>query len=269
MSTAISEASKFGRKRSAPSRPRAAEPKRTPGGWNEKHTAQVIERIKYWIKLRSTNAKAVSLDAGLGNTFVSDFIAGRSAAPGYLPMCNIAKALGIKLAILSGEIDVDDPVTVGLQKIPLVATIESGTFRSMPKEHKYPGTYAPPNRAYPHIMPFAVKVNDRTMDACTDGPIVPGMEVCCLDMASAEMKVEDGKLYVLRSSRDGQLWEFLIRRAHVTDDRITYKAESTQKIADIVTRGTPLIDSGIAPKRRNKKAPIIIGRVYFIGREVP
>jgi len=227
--------------------------------------------INHFILKRGTNAKAVSLKAGLGATFVSDFLADRSSAPGMVPMFRVATALGTTLANLHGGEDDLSPSAL-LNQIELVAIIETGAFRDMPKGNKFPRVHAAPIKSLPGAARFAGTVKDRAMDACTTSPMTPGMEVHWIDMASADLAVESGNIYVIRRTRDGKSWEWLIRRAKVFSDRVEYHAESTIGgvwTEPIVATGKPLIDVPISQKARPKGAPIVVGLVYHWGYTNP
>lgn len=226
-------------------------------------TDLLIERISKRIETLQTNAKAVSLKAGLAATYVSDLLAKRSIAPGAFPLKAIATALDCSLAYLFGEEDDAVPPTVKLlDLIPVVATIEAGAFRAMPKDGELTMIAAPKSRLHPTATHFAVRIFDTGMDACADGPLMPGMYAHCVDLSSANLTVETGRLYCLRRTQDnGKTWEWLIRRARVHGDRVVFVAESRGAHPRIEVRGTPTIDSAIG-KRKARDGVVVAGLVF-------
>lgn len=227
-------------------------------------TDLLIERINKRIGVLHTNAKAVSLKAGLAATYVSDLLAKRSIAPGAFPLKAIATALDCSLAYLFGEEDDVAPPTVKLlELIPVVATVEAGAFRAMPKDGELPRIAAPKSRLHPTATHFAVRVLDAGMDACADGPLMPGMYAHCVDLDSANLRVESGRLYCIRRTQDnGKTWEWLIRRARVHGDgRVVFTAESHKTYPVIEVRGTPTIDSAIG-KRKARDGVTVAGLVF-------
>jgi len=73
----------------------------------------------------------------------------------------------------------------------------------------------------------SARVGDASGAASKDGPILPGMEVLCVDMADAGLQVESGRIYATRRTLDGgQTYETIIRRAMVFRDRVELIAES-------------------------------------------
>jgi hypothetical protein len=237
-------------------------------------TKLMRERLELLMAQRHINAKALSAAAGLAATFVSDILAERSTSPGLFPVMKIAAALKTHLAFLIGESHNEHSNGQGQQQItqcvPMVATIETGAYRALPTDPKYPLVAVPRCPQYPDANAFTVQINDLAMNACPVGAMVPGMQAVCVDMASAGLTIESGRLYCLRCTQDqGRTWEWLIRRARVFSDRTVFETESSLPgFEPIVVRGAVTIDSGVAPSRRIRSGVVVIGLVYKVTIDV-
>src|SRR5215471_381239 len=231
------------------------------------------ERIGMLMSKHGTNAKAVSSAAGLAATFVSDILAERSTSPGLFPVMKIAAALKTSLAFLIGESDDEHSNGQGqqlTQRVPMVATVETGAYRAIPADPQYPLVHAPGCVQHPDADGFAVLINDHAMNACPGGAMVPGMQALCVNMGAAGLLIESGRLYCLRRTEDGgRTWEWLIRRARVFSDRIVFEAESHRPgFEPIVVRGPVTIDGGVKPSRRIRSGVVVVGLVYKVTIDV-
>jgi len=236
---------------------------------DEPNTEVLIERINSAMDKQALNAKSLSIKAGIANTYVSDLLARRSRAPGLFPIIKIAHALDVTVAYLIGEDEDARTPTLGLlDQLPLIGTAEAGAFRVLPTEHKafkrMPGQRHP---NYPEAEHFYVEVNDLTMDGCTDMPLVPGMHVSCIDIVSARLPVETGRLYLIQRGDGHGKYERVIRRAYVHTDNTIFRAESAslpsnaEEIADIVVKTPAPVEDGLFPTGRGGRVAVL-GWVY-------
>jgi len=179
---------------------------------------------------RRLNAKALSQKAGLGGTYVFDLIDGKNLSPSMPALQAIAKVLGTSVAYLVGETDHVHPnLDMRIANLmPLVGIVESGTFRKPPVGEVPNLVQRPMSQGYPTAKHFALYVNDDAMGAAREGPILPGMEVLCIDLVDAELAVESNKLYAVRRTEDGRTFETIVRRVMVFRDRVELVAESSQ-----------------------------------------
>lgn len=195
----------------------------------------VVNRLEARMAQLGLTAKGASLRAGLGATAVSDIIRGKNLRPSIPQVSAIANALNCDLAYLVGEQDYPtrEPEIKGTFEVPVSGIAEAGVFRVMPNvrsdfEISLPSIAATRSVRYPRAKHFAMEVRGLSMNAAEPFPILPGMYVLCVDMVSAELIVESGKIYTVRRTMDaGSTYEFTIKRAFVFRDRIELRPEST------------------------------------------
>jgi len=189
----------------------------------------LIDRLQHLLDASGLSARALSKQAKLGETYVSDVLAGKNLNPSIPALQAIAKVLNVSLAYLQGENDHlaggSAPRTVNL--LPRLGIIETGAFRKLP-DGSAAMVQRPLSQSYPRAKHFVLAVGDHAMDAAREGPILPGMDVLCVDMVDAELMVESGKVYAIRHTLDGgATYETVIRRAMVFRDRTELSAESS------------------------------------------
>lgn len=188
------------------------------------------ERLRELLALRSTNAKETSLKAGLSESYISDIFQGKSKNPRMSALQAIAEVLQADLRYLLGQSDTvtADERRRGVMPIPVRGIVEVGAFRPMLQKLKSSqgrDVYAELNSTYPHADHFAMAVRD---DAMSDAGIMEGMIVICVDLATSNAPIENGKIYAIRRTYDGgKTFETSLKRAHVYRDRIEYRPESS------------------------------------------
>jgi len=189
----------------------------------------LVDRLQRLLNERAISARALSRQAGLGDTYVNDVLSGKNASPSIPAVQAIAKALDTSIAYLVGETGHQDSVAAphALAAIPVVGIVEVGAFRKLQTHSNFPLVERPLSQSYPDARHFVLTVGDASGAASKDGPILPGMEVLCVDMADAGLQVESGRIYATRRTLDGgQTYETIIRRAMVFRDRVELIAES-------------------------------------------
>lgn len=195
------------------------------------------------MKLRKTNALAVSREAGLGNTAVSDIINEKNKNPSIPVARAIARVLKCNLAYLVGE--QDDPLLStqerGMAPVPIAGVAETGAFRAMPQfgpEHDgdLPQLQAPRSKLFPTARHFALEIRGDSMNAAKPAPFMQGMFALCVDLISAELDIESGRIYAVRRTLDGgSTFELTIKRARVFRERVELHPESTNPSHKIIT----------------------------------
>jgi SOS-response transcriptional repressor LexA len=212
------------------------------GGVARAQDKLLIERIEELMRTRQTNSAQLSRDAGLGDTAVYDIITGKNKNPSIPVTKAIAKALHTTVAYLVGETDKfsTEPEQRMTQPIPIAGLAEAGAFRrdmsTYSQEERLPTIDGPMSRHYPKADHFALEVRGDSMNAVREGAIMEGMYVLCVDMASAGISVESGKIYAIRRTMDhGQTYETTIKRARVYRDRIELVPESTNPAHEKIT----------------------------------
>jgi transcriptional regulator with XRE-family HTH domain len=191
----------------------------------------LIDRLQRLLNEREISARALSRRAGLGDTYVNDVLSGKNSSPSIPAVQAIARALDTSIAYLVGETGHQDSVAApphAIAAIPMIGIVELGAFRKPPVNSNFPLLERPLSQSYPDARHFVLTVGDASMAAASkDGPILPGMEVLCVDMADAGLQVESGRIYATRRTLDGgQTYETIIRRAMVFRDRVELIAES-------------------------------------------
>lgn len=188
----------------------------------------VLSRLSQLMVDQNMTRKALSLKAGLSETYVSDLLQGKNKNPSIPALISIASVFGTSLAYLLGETyhAENNGALRAADLMPLVGIVESGAFRKLPQGE--PDLVSRPKSGrYPAARHFALYVDDSSMSAAPEQSIQPGMEVVCVDIDDANLEVESGKIYVLRRTRDrGETYETLLRRAMVYRDRVELTAES-------------------------------------------
>ena len=215
----------------------------------------VVERLGSRMAKLGMNAKTVSIRAGLGATAVSDILSGKNKRPSIPQVTAIAMALNCDLAYLVGEQDYPsrDPEIKGTFEVPVSGIAEAGVFRVMPNvrsdfETQLPTIAATKSVRYPRAKHFAMEIRGVSMNKAEPYPLLPGMFALCVDMVSAELIIESGRIYVVRRTLDaGSTYEFTIKRAHVYRDRIELRSESTDASFEpiVVPRRIDTDDDGI------------------------
>lgn len=206
----------------------------------------VLTRLQRLMVEKGITRIDLSLKAGLGETYLSDLLHGKNIKPSIPAMISIAKVLGTTVAYLLGETyhaDGDEDSRL-LNSIPLVGIVETGTLRKLPQGEP---TFVnrPKSEHYPLAKHFSLFVNDTSMAAAREQPILPSMEVLCIDITSAELEVESGRIYAIRRTRDGgHNYETILRRARVFRDRVELLTESGKPGDDerIIHKGRLLSD---------------------------
>lgn len=214
----------------------------------------VVARLEARMTQKGLTAKALSIRAGLGATAVSDILRGKNGRPSLPQISAIANALNCDLAYLVGEQDYPtrEPEMKGTFEVPISGIAEAGVFRVMPNvrsdfERELPSIAATRSIRYPRAKHFAMEVRGLSMNAAEPYPILPGMYALCVDMISAELIIETGKIYAVRRTLDaGSTYEFTIKRAFVFRDRIELRPESTDPSFQplIIPRQNEWEDSG-------------------------
>jgi transcriptional regulator with XRE-family HTH domain len=242
-------------------------PKKVPGmGSRELETRYsnvLLDRLQRLLAEREISARALSRQAGLGDTYVNDVLTGKNASPSIPAVQAIAKALDTSIAYLVGETAQQDSAAAhAIAAIPVIGIIEVGAFRKPQANSNFPLVERPLSQSYPDARHFVLTVGDASMGAASkDGPILPGMEVLCVDMADAGLQVESGRIYATRRTLDGgQTYETIIRRAMVFRDRVELIAESGRP------EDEKIVISGLAT---DPGQPIFaLGLVYGIFRDL-
>jgi len=223
----------------------------------------LVERLQRLLNEGEISARALSRQAGLGDTYVNDVLTGKNASPSIPAVQAIAKALDTSIAYLVGETGHQDGAAAhAIAAIPVIGIIEVGAFRKPQANSNFPLVERPLSQSYPDARHFVLTVGDASMGAASkDGPILPGMEVLCVDMADAGLQVESGRIYAIRRTLDGgQTYETIIRRAMVFRDRVEVSAESGQP------EDERIVVSGLSTDPRQ---PIFaLGLVYGIFRDL-
>jgi repressor LexA len=217
---------------------RRINPKKVPGmetrdsgtsNSTTRHPNVLVDRLQRLLNDREISARALSRQAGLGDTYVNDVLSGKNASPSIPAVQAIAKALETSIGYLIGETGHQDSVAPphAIAAMPVIGVVEVGAFRKLQANASFPLVERPLSHSYPDASHFVLTVGDASGAASKDGPILPGMEVLCVDVADTGLQVESGRIYAIRRTLDGgQTYETIIRRAMVFRDRIELIAES-------------------------------------------
>jgi transcriptional regulator with XRE-family HTH domain len=198
--------------------------------------ARIIARIKQL----GTNAKAVSVKAGLGNTAIGDILRERSKSPSIATTAAIAKAPDCDISYLIGVQDVPRLRLehAPLEPIPIVGVAEAGSFRLASVEALSMGSViGPRSPRYPNAKHFSRQMRGNSMNAATHNgrhaPILDGMLVLCVDVEDAKIEIETGEFYLVRRAV-GETEEYSVRKAVMMRDRTEFRAESTEHHAPVI-----------------------------------
>ena len=199
-------------------------------------------RLHELMQRRQLSHAALSRMAGLGQTAVNDIMSGRNASPGARVVEKLATALSVGVeeltrrtgapARLRGTADGG-----GLEAIPLIGIAEAGAWRSAsPLPADVQDSVSPArSRNYRSFRHFALCVQGDSMNASRP-PIADGQIILCVDMADAGLEIADGRIYVVRRTRDGGgTYEMTVKRAFVFRDRIELRPESTNPAHKAIT----------------------------------
>ncbi len=214
--------------------------------------------------------RTLSERAGLSVSYVHDLFSGRTERPSYEALEAIAHVLEVSVAFLregDDHMDVRPAAERTIGTMPVLGVVETGAFRSIMQSEFT--VVRPTSHVYPHAKHFVQMVNDDAMSAAKDGPFLPGMELLCIDMASADIEVESGKLYVVRRTLDGgKTYETILRRAMHFRGRTELLAESRRSAPDDNNGPYPKI---VVPGRlgTDQRADVYaFGLVYGTFREI-
>jgi transcriptional regulator with XRE-family HTH domain len=218
-----------------------------PGGSTIRHSNVLVDRLQRLLNEREISARALSRQAGLGDTYVNDVLSGKNASPSIPAVQAIAKALDTSIGYLIGETGHQDSVAAphAIAAMPVIGIVEVGAFRKPQANANFPLVERPLSQSYPDARHFVLTVGDASGAASKDGPILPGMEVLCVDMADAGLQVESGRIYATRRTLDGgHTYETIIRRAMVFRDRVELIAESGGSEDEKIVVSTLATDPG-------------------------
>jgi transcriptional regulator with XRE-family HTH domain len=226
----------------------------------------VSRRMRERMDELGPNARAVSKAIGAGNTYVHDILSGKIKNPDRARLERIARELQCSVEWLEGTVNTlyapERPIRSDERvQIPVVGFIEPETFRTMksdPLESRKVDFQVHPQ--YPNARHFAFDVRGTDMNAARDrgrpAPIVEGMTVVCVDLATAGAPIENGYIYYIEreGSLDGKpACERLLRRAFVRVDHIELVAESTEADRPVFS----------IPREPGKQGDVkVIGLVY-------
>lgn len=198
----------------------------------------LARRITERLEALAISASEASRRAGFNKGYVRDLVTGRSRRnPTLTSLLTLAKILKCDVAYLDGTSD--DPQPGGgptdlETEIPIVGTVEAGVFREMSgpepwlSESEFRRIRAPRNRLHPEARHLAFVVRGDSMNNASPRPIYDGDCALCIDIVDAGIPVTDGRIYVIRRTRDaGQSFEWTLKRARVFRDRIELVPEST------------------------------------------
>jgi transcriptional regulator with XRE-family HTH domain len=225
----------------------------------------LVGRLHQLLNAREISARALSRQAGLGDTYVNDLLSGKNSNPSIPAVQAIASALETSVAYLVGETGHHDSVAAprAVAPMPLIGIVETGAFRKL--HTTFPMLERPLSHSYPNAKHFVLAVADDSMGiAAKEGPILPGMEVLCVDTVDAGLQVESGKIYATRRTLDGgQTYETIVRRAMVFRDRVELSA-GTSRPGDerIVISGQLGTELGTDPGQQM----FALGLVYAVFR---
>jgi transcriptional regulator with XRE-family HTH domain len=202
----------------------------------------MADRIRRVMARRRTNAAALARTAHLGSTAVYDILRRKNRNPSRAVLESIARAADVNVDYLLGNTDnmevrrgdaLGDKAAV--LPIPVIGLAEAGAYRAAMltfdlDEHELPTINAPLPKHHPEGRRFALQVIGHSMDAARPAPIAHGMYALCVDLASAGLGIESGRIYAVQRTLDGgQTWECIIKRCMVYADRIELVSESTHK----------------------------------------
>src|SRR5712691_7194579 len=125
----------------------------------------LVDRLQRLLNERAISARALSRQAGLGDTYVNDVLSGKNASPSIPAVQAIAKALDTSIAYLVGETGHQDsaPAPHAIAAIPVIGIVEVGAFRKLQANSNFPLVERPLSQSYPDATHLVVKVSDAFM----------------------------------------------------------------------------------------------------------
>lgn len=223
------------------------------------------DRVSSRLHSLGINPFEASRRGGLERNFVNDILNLRKKTVLGNNLKKLAKALECTESdLLSDRTFTPISAVRGARRIPIIGMAEAGAFREMSgfddvPDDDLPHISAPASRLYPDATHFAVEVRGDSMNAARPTPILDGMIALCVDVASADIPIESGKIYAVRQTRDGgQTYELTIKRAKVFRTRIELHPESSNPKHEKLTIPIASVDAST----NEVKA---IGLVYFAG----
>ena len=225
-----------------------------------KHPPESIlqARLRELMQRRQLSHAALSRMAGLGQTAVNDIMSGRNQSPSNKAVERLATVLGVSVEDLTRRLALPDKarsaaqglaqdpadartgkagLNLNLEAIPLIGIAEAGAWRTVsPLPADVQESVQPArSRNYKSFNHFALRVQGDSMNASRP-PISDGQIILCVDMADAGLEIADGRVYVVRRTRDaGQSYEMTVKRAFVFRDRIELRPESTNPAYRAIT----------------------------------
>jgi len=216
-------------------------------------------RLRELMQHHQLSHAALSRRASLGQTAVNDIMSGRNQSPSNKAVEKLATVLGVSVEYLtkasasssarlrassthggaaSPDATRDERAgKVGFDAIPLIGIAEAGAWRSVSTIPVDVHESVSPQRSrnYRSFNHFALRVQGDSMNASRP-PIGDGQIILCVDMADAGLEITDGRVYVVRRTRDGgQSYEMTVKRAFVFRDRIELRPESTNPAHKAIT----------------------------------
>ena len=195
-------------------------------------------RLRELMQRHQLSHAELSRKAGLGQTAVNDIMSGRNQSPSNRAVEKLATALSVSVEYLTRSTASDERPGKGtLGAIPLIGIAEAGAWRSVSAQAADVHESVSPARSrnYRSFNHFALRVQGDSMNASRP-PIADGQIILCVDMADAGLEIADGRVYVVRRTRDGgQTYEMTVKRAFVFRDRIELRPESTNPAHQAIT----------------------------------
>jgi SOS-response transcriptional repressor LexA len=224
-----------------------------------KHPPESIlqARLRELMQRQQLSHAALSRMAGLGQTAVNDIMSGRNQSPSNKAVEKLATVLGVSVEDLSRRMALSDggrgaadertghsasrtrvnALVAGVEAVPLIGIAEAGAWRTVSPLPADVQESVQPSRSrnYKSFKHFALRVQGDSMNA-SKPPIGDGQIILCVDMADAGLEINDGRVYVVRRTRDGgQSYEMTVKRAFVFRDRIELRPESTNPAHKAIT----------------------------------
>jgi SOS-response transcriptional repressor LexA len=206
-----------------------------------KHPPESIlqARLRELMQRQQLSHAALSRMAGLGQTAVNDIMSGRNQSPSNKAVEKLATVLDVSVEDLTrrgsdrrmalSDTARDERTVRNFEAVPLIGIAEAGAWRTVsPLPADVQESVSPArSRNYKSFKHFALRVQGDSMNASRP-PIGDGQIILCVDMADAGLEITDGRVYVVRRTRDGgQSYEMTVKRAFVFRDRIELRPEST------------------------------------------
>jgi SOS-response transcriptional repressor LexA len=213
-----------------------------------KHPPESIlqARLRELMQRQQLSHAALSRMAGLGQTAVNDIMSGRNQSPSNKAVEKLATVLGVSVEDLSRRMALADKARgaadervskASFEAVPLIGVAEAGAWRMVsPLPADVQESVSPArSRNYKSFKHFALRVQGDSMNASRP-PIGDGQIILCVDMADAGLEITDGRVYVVRRTRDGgQSYEMTVKRAFVFRDRIELRPESSNPAHQAIT----------------------------------